>query len=158
MKRFCKSLFCYICLAVVIVSDSFAGDVITGALDINTDFVVYENVVFNPDVVYVGRPIDFTNYGDVDTKFVVCDRCDLYIKNRGNFKAEFVVGTAANVYQVVRLFAYVGRGVYECLGENYPYEGPVYAQPKGSKTEIIVGAWKKGIFTSNVNWECHCLK
>lgn len=101
MMAFCKGVFCYIGLVLAIVADSFAGDVTNGTLDINADFVVYENMAFNPDVVYVGRPIDFTNYGDVDTKFVVCDRCDLYIKNHGNFKAEFVVGTAANVYQVV---------------------------------------------------------
>ena len=61
-------------------------------------------------------------------------------------------------FRYPRLFAYVGRGVYKCLGENYPYDGPVYAQSKGTKTEIIVGAWKNGIFTPNVNWGSYCLK
>lgn len=57
-----------------------------------------------------------------------------------------------------RLFAYIGRGMYKCLGENYPYDGPVYAQPKGSKTEMIVGTWKNRSFTPNLNWESCCLK
>lgn len=57
-----------------------------------------------------------------------------------------------------RLFVYAGRGVYECLGENYPYDGSVYARPKGSKSEMIVGTWKNGVFTPNVNWESYCLK
>ena len=56
------------------------------------------------------------------------------------------------------LFAYVGRGVYECLGENYRFNGPVYTHAKGEKSEIIVGDWKDGFFTSNSNWELHFLK
>ena len=54
-----------------------------------------------------------------------------------------------------RLFAYVDRGIYECLGENYPYDGAVCAQPYGTKNEIVVGAWNDGKFSPNSNWE-HC--
>ena len=57
-----------------------------------------------------------------------------------------------------RLFAHIGRGVYECIGENYPYNGVVYAQPRGLKNEIIVGAWENGVFIPNVNWESYCMK
>ena len=61
-------------------------------------------------------------------------------------------------FRYPRLFTYVGRGMYECLGENYPYDGSVYAQPKGSKAAIIVGNWKNGVFSQNDNWESCCLK
>ena len=68
------------------------------------------------------------------------------------------VNKGINFFRDPRLFAYIGPGLYECLGENYQFDGSVYAKPKGSKTEIIVGSWKNGIFTQNVNWEKYCLK
>ena len=52
-----------------------------------------------------------------------------------------------------RLLVYGGRGVYICLGKNYPYDKPVYTRPKGTKTDIVVGTWEKGVFTPNINWE-----
>ena len=57
-----------------------------------------------------------------------------------------------------RLLVRVDHGMYKCLGENYPFDGPVYAQPKGTKAEVIVGCWEKGVFTSNANWDLYCLK
>lgn len=57
-----------------------------------------------------------------------------------------------------RLLAYSGHGIYECLGENYPYDKSVYAQPKGTKDEVIVGVWQNGVFIPNANWEQYCLK
>ena len=51
------------------------------------------------------------------------------------------------------LFAYVSRGVYACLGENYLYDGPVFTQPKGAKNETVVGNWNQGKFTPNENWD-----
>ena len=57
-----------------------------------------------------------------------------------------------------RLLAYVERGVYECLGKNYPYDGKVYTQPKGTQEELAVGAWKNGVFIPNTDWESCCLK
>ena len=52
-----------------------------------------------------------------------------------------------------RLFEMVGNGVYVCLGEDYPYNKPMYTQPTGTKNEIVVGIWENGVFTPNENWE-----
>ena len=54
-----------------------------------------------------------------------------------------------------RLLVRVDRGMYQCLGEDYPFDGPVYAQPKGTKEEIIVGFWENGTFKPNANWNQH---
>ena len=50
------------------------------------------------------------------------------------------------------LFVHVKRGIYECLGEGYPYNGPVYAKPKNSKSEFVIGTWENGTFLPNANW------
>lgn len=57
-----------------------------------------------------------------------------------------------------RLFAFLGNGMYECLGENYPFSGTVYTHEKGSKDECEVGYWKDGVFTKDANWDLYCLK
>ncbi len=57
-----------------------------------------------------------------------------------------------------RLFAFLGDGMYECLGENYPFTGTVYTREKCSKSECVVGAWENGIFTKGENWDVYGLK
>lgn len=57
-----------------------------------------------------------------------------------------------------RLFYFMGDGMYECLGENYPFNGPVYICEKGSTEDIEVGVWKNGVFYENDNWNLYCLK
>ena len=52
-----------------------------------------------------------------------------------------------------RLFKLVRRGVYACLGENYPYGEPMYTFPKDTGEKIHVGNWENGFFTPNENWE-----
>jgi hypothetical protein len=57
-----------------------------------------------------------------------------------------------------RLFSFLGDGMYECLGENYPFNGSVYTCEKGSTEEIEVGLWENGILYKNENWNLYCLK
>ena len=57
-----------------------------------------------------------------------------------------------------RLFRYLGEGMYECLGENYPYNGEVYTREKGSKCDEVVGIWKNGVFSKNERWDSCGLK
>ena len=57
-----------------------------------------------------------------------------------------------------RLLNFLGDGIYECLGENYPFNGCVYTCEKGSTEEIEVGVWDNGVFRKNANWELFCLK
>lgn len=73
-----------------------------------------------------------------------------YCYNRTNKGIEFL--------KKPRLFAFLGDGMYECLGENYPFNGSVYANEKGSSEEVEVGTWENGVFYKNNNWNLYCLK
>ena len=57
-----------------------------------------------------------------------------------------------------RLFAFLGKGMYECLGDNYPFTGPVFTHEKGAKNKCEVGYWENGLFKQNSNWELCGLK
>lgn len=73
-----------------------------------------------------------------------------YCYNRTNKGIEFL--------KKPRLFSFLGDGMYECLGENYPFNGSVYANEKGSSEEVEVGTWENGVFCKNDNWNLYCLK
>ena len=83
-----------------------------------------------------------TNYGSI----IPSDYC----YNRVNKGVEFD--------RKPRLFKFLGDGMYECLGEKYPYSGPVEAKPIGEKNTIVVGSWTNGNLTKNENWELYCMK
>ncbi|SDN61130.1 HNH endonuclease [Paenibacillus sp. yr247] len=42
------------------------------------------------------------------------------------------------------LFIYNGKGQYECVGLNYPYNGVIWHRPKGAKAEFPVGKCVNG--------------
>lgn len=69
-----------------------------------------------------------------------------YCYNRINKGIEF--------HKKPRLFIFLGDGLYECLGENYPYTGDV----KNASDETVVGSWENGVFQKNDNWELLHLK
>lgn len=73
-----------------------------------------------------------------------------YCYNRTNKGIEF--------HKKPRLFNFLGDGMYECLGENYPFNGYVYTCEKGSTEEIAVGIWENGIFQKNEKWDLFRLK
>ena len=73
-----------------------------------------------------------------------------YCYNRTNKGIEFL--------KKPRLFSFLGDGMYECLGENYSFNGPVYTNEKGSSEEVEVGTWENGVFCKNDNWNLYCLK
>ena len=52
------------------------------------------------------------------------------------------------------LFRFLGDGMYECLGENYPFTGDVENASDGT----VVGSWKNGSFQENDSWKSFCLK
>lgn len=57
-----------------------------------------------------------------------------------------------------RLFRFLGDGMYECLGENYRFNGPIYAKPHGAKEEFVVGVWENGVLEKNADWDLYCLR
>lgn len=73
-----------------------------------------------------------------------------YCYNRANKGIEFM--------KKPRLFCHLGEGVYECLGEDYPFDGAVYTREKGTKKDVVVGSWENGVFAKNSNWDLYCLK
>jgi|GEM_PF-1557915 len=68
------------------------------------------------------------------------------------------VNKGIDFHKKPRLFAFLGDGMYECLGENYPFTGAVYTREKGSKNECEVGYWKDGVFSKGANWDLYRLK
>ncbi|MCR6522139.1 DUF7225 domain-containing protein [Lysinibacillus capsici] len=42
------------------------------------------------------------------------------------------------------LFIYINRSTYRFVGENYPYTGLIFHNPKGAEFESVVGEWDKG--------------
>lgn len=95
--------FFTVCLLWVATAcaDSFIGDVFGQSIDVDSDVVVYENIYFKPSYVNVSRTVDFINNGNVDTEFRLCAGCNLYVRNRGDFTASFLLGADAEVIQVV---------------------------------------------------------
>ncbi|MBO5946584.1 MAG: autotransporter outer membrane beta-barrel domain-containing protein [Alphaproteobacteria bacterium] len=83
------------------VADSFMGDEFSAVVNLTMDSVVYENVLFQPGGVNVDDNIDFINNGRVHSTFSVCDGCEIFIYNRGDFVADFDLGNNARVVQVV---------------------------------------------------------
>ena len=73
-----------------------------------------------------------------------------YCYNRTNKGIEFL--------EKPRLLSFHGNGIYECLGENYLFSGPVYTREVGAANDVEVGFWRNGIFTENDNWNYYRLK
>ena len=46
------------------------------------------------------------------------------------------------------LFKFLGGGMYECLGENFPFTGDV----ENASDSVVVGEWQNGVFRKNANW------
>lgn len=68
------------------------------------------------------------------------------------------VNKGIDFHKKPRLFAFLGDGMYECLGENYPFNKPAYTHGRDDKCDIEVGRWNNGVFEKNTNWDIHCLK
>lgn len=73
-----------------------------------------------------------------------------YCYNRTNKDVSF--------FKKPRLFYFLGDGMYECLGENFLFNGPVYTREKGKMEDIEVGFWENGVFHKNDNWNLCGLK
>ncbi len=101
MKVFLKFFAVYLLGMMTASADSFMGDVYGRPVDVRTDTLVYENVSFKPSYLNVSRAIEFVNNGTVDTEIHVCSGCNLYVRNRGDFDATFLLGQDADVIQVV---------------------------------------------------------
>ena len=95
---------CFIVCSLGIMTasaDSFVGDVYGRYVDVGMDTVVYEKVSFKPDYMNVSGTIEFVNNGNVDTEIHICKGCDFYVRNRGDFKANFLLEPDADIIQIV---------------------------------------------------------
>lgn len=101
MKVVPVSCFAYVLCTFAAFADSFGGDMFGGTVNLNQHSSVAEHVNFKPNVVHVNSSLIFVNYGVVDSKFIVCDACELQIKNYGNFTANFELRDNAQVVQMV---------------------------------------------------------
>jgi hypothetical protein len=74
-------------------------DVYSGNVFIDSDFVVGAGAVFKPDALYISNSVNILNNGLFDTDIYLCDGCDVYIRNKGDFTASMNGGGRA--YQLV---------------------------------------------------------
>lgn len=116
MKLFPVVLSVWVACMSGAVADSFIGDEFSAHVDIATDSVVYENVLFRPGLVNVNDTLDFENNGRVYTTFSICDGCEIFIHNRSEFTADFVLGNNARVIQVVS-----GADEWNSIDSNVKY-------------------------------------
>lgn len=101
MKIFVIALCSYMGCVFTAFADSFIGDELGHEVNLKNDTIIHDNVWFKPSIVNINMPIELLNHGYVDTEFVVCSHCEVKIKNYGDFKADFDLGTGATVVQVV---------------------------------------------------------
>ncbi len=76
-------------------------DVYGGSVSCETDMVIVNGTVFMPGRLEVLKSINIENNGRVETYINVCDRCDVFVKNSGDFSASVNLGNAARLYQVI---------------------------------------------------------
>lgn len=77
------------------------GDVWYGDRYINSDLIIGVDVVYAPDSLHVTETVNLENNGELKTDIFLCDRCDLFIKNRGAIDSNFYLGESARLVQVV---------------------------------------------------------
>lgn len=98
MKRICRLFLMFLCAINGGVLYAF-DDVYSGNVFIDSDFVVGAGAVFKPDALYISNSVNILNNGLFDTDIYLCDGCDVYIRNKGDFTASMNGG--GRVYQLV---------------------------------------------------------
>lgn len=68
------------------------------------------------------------------------------------------VNKGIDFHKKPHLFKFLGDGMYECLGENYSFNGSVLTLERGAKDEVEVGSWENGVLIKNENWNICGLK
>jgi hypothetical protein len=51
-----------------------------------------------------------------------------------------------------KIFEWIEKGKYKYLGVNYPYNGKIFARPKGYSKDIEVGYWRNGKRTIKITY------
>ena len=103
-------------------ANEYLFDVYGGNIVLERDVSVSKGVSFEPLSVEIKKTLQFTNYGEIDSVFYVCDGCDLYVKNAGIFNANVYMGANSNLIKVVNdsydLSAFSFDGDFDVLVEN----------------------------------------
>ena len=98
MRKIYLLFYLFLCTIDVGVVHAF-DDVYGGNVIASFDFIVGAGAVFHPDALYVSNSISILNNGVFETDVYLCDGCDLYIRNQGDFTA--YMNGAGRVYHVV---------------------------------------------------------
>ncbi len=122
MKRSCLILLCHLFLPSFVFAGDYRFDVSGGDVILSDDSLIYTGVAFEPLSVRTTETLQIDNYGTINSEFFVCDGCDLYIKNVGEFKADINLGTNSSLIQVVNnsndMNALSFSGDFDVLVEN----------------------------------------
>ncbi len=97
------AIFLLSCLLPVaaVCADIVNGSVWLGDKYARSDLVIGTDVMYAPDTLFVTETILLENNGELKTDIYLCDRCDLFVKNRGVIDSNFYLGEYARLFQVV---------------------------------------------------------
>ncbi len=101
MKTFVLGLIFLLLCCTGVYAREITSDVIGGAASYADDIVVAENVIFMPNRMDVTKTILIENNGRFYTDVYVCDMCELYVQNRGDFSANVNLGNQSALYRVI---------------------------------------------------------
>lgn len=77
------------------------GDVWFGDKYVDSDVFIDTGVTYAPNMMTVMETINLENNGELKTDVYLCDRCDLFVRNRGVINSNFYLGDSARLIQVV---------------------------------------------------------
>ena len=122
MKRLYLFLLCCLVGFSSVFADEYRFDVSGGDVVMSGDSLISTGVVFAPASVIITETIQIDNYGKIDSDFYICDCCDLYVKNAGDFSVDIHLGVNSKLIQVVNnsndMNALYFDGGFDVLVEN----------------------------------------
>lgn len=101
MKIFALGLVFLIAFCGSVHAREITADVIGGAVSYAEDIVLAENVHFMPGRMDITKTIYVENNGYFQTDIYVCDMCELYVQNRGDFSVNVNLGNQSALYRVI---------------------------------------------------------
>lgn len=98
MKKIC--LLFSVLLCAIFTGGVYAyDDVYSGVITADTDLVIGGDSFFYPDSLNILNSISILNGGAFKADVCLCDGCDLYLRNQGEFTA--YISSGNSVYQVI---------------------------------------------------------
>ena len=90
-----------ICLSGNASGAVVSSDVYGVAVSWGEDALVADGVVVAPNQINITRTMNIENRGTLQSNILVCDSCDLFVRNFGDVVSDFVLGTDSGIFHVI---------------------------------------------------------